>query len=75
MLGSSYDNRSINNKTEIDQATATTPYSRGGLLPIHHGDDGGDIGEGRDPYGGGSDRVSPPIFVVWACHLPWIFTQ
>ena len=59
MLGSSYGTRSMKNKREIDQATATNPSSRAGLLPLHHGDDGGDVGEGRDPSAGASGGVSP----------------
>jgi hypothetical protein len=52
MLGSSYGTRSMKNKREIDQATPTNSYSTGVLLPLHHGYDGGYIGEGKDPCGG-----------------------
>lgn len=56
MLGSSYGSKSMKNKREIHQATTTNPQSRGVLLPLHHGDDGGDVGEGGgDPSSG----VSP----------------
>jgi hypothetical protein len=33
---------------------------------LHHGDDGGDVGEGIDPSGGGSNIVPPLIFLVLA---------
>lgn len=59
MLGSSYGTKSMKNKREIDQATATNPQSRGGLLPLHHGDDVGDVGGDGDPSGGDSGGVSP----------------
>jgi hypothetical protein len=29
---------------EIDQDTGTNPYSRGGLVPLDHGDDEEDVG-------------------------------
>ena len=38
----------MKNMREIDQATATNPQSRGGLLPLGHGDDDEDVGEGGD---------------------------
>lgn len=58
MLGSSYGTKTMKNMREIDQATATNPQSRGGLLPSHHGDDVGDVGGGGDPPGGVSGGVS-----------------
>jgi hypothetical protein len=51
--------RTMKNMREIDQASATNPYSRGGLLPLDHGVDEEDVGEGGDPSCGGSDGVSP----------------
>ena len=51
--------RSMKNKREIDQATATNPQSRGGLLPLDRGVDEEDFGEGGDPSGGGSGGVFP----------------
>ena len=45
--------RTMKNMREIDQATITNPQSRGGLLPLDHGDDEEDVGEGGDPSGGG----------------------
>jgi hypothetical protein len=47
---------------EIGQATATNPYSRGGLLPLYGGDDGVDVVEGGEACVGDSDSISPPIF-------------
>jgi hypothetical protein len=41
---------------EIEQATATNPWSRGGLLPLHGSDDGVDVREG------GEAAFPPPIF-------------
>ena len=51
--------RTMKNMREIDQATATNPYSRGGLLPLDHGDDEEDVGEGGDPSSGDPGGVSP----------------
>jgi hypothetical protein len=44
---------------ERDQATATNPWSRGGLLPFHHGGGVGDVGEVGEATGDGSGSVSP----------------
>ena len=51
--------RTMKNMREIDQATATNPQSRGGLLPLDHGDDDEDVGEGGDPSSGGFGGVPP----------------
>ena len=51
--------RTMKNMREIDQATATNPQSRGGLLPLDHGDDEEDAGDGGDPSGGDPGGVSP----------------
>jgi hypothetical protein len=44
---------------EIGQATATNPQTRGGLLPLHGGNDGVDVGEGGEASGADSDSISP----------------
>jgi hypothetical protein len=49
----------LKHKRGIDQATSTNPYSRGGLLPLHGGVDGGDVGEVGEASGGDFDSVSP----------------
>ena len=51
--------RTMKNMREIDQATARNLQSRGGLLPLGHGDDDEDVGEGGDPSGGDPSGVSP----------------
>jgi hypothetical protein len=56
----------MKNLREIDQATATNPQSRGGLLPLGYGDDDEDVGEGGDLSGGTSGGVPPLIFTVVA---------
>jgi hypothetical protein len=48
----------MKNMKEMNQGTATNPWSRGGPLPLHHDDGGGDVGDGGDPSGGGSSGVS-----------------
>ena len=52
----------MKNKREIDQATATNPQSRGGLLPLHHGDDAGDVGGDGDIYNSKIHEVK--IFII-----------
>jgi hypothetical protein len=49
----------MKNKKKIDQATATKPYSKGGILPLDHGVDEEDVGEGGDLSGSDSDGFSP----------------
>jgi hypothetical protein len=44
----------------------TNPKYIGGVLPLHYGDGGGDVGEGRDPSGGHSSGVSPSN-IRWYC--------
>lgn len=71
----------MKNKREIDQATATNPYPRGILLTLHHGDDGRDVGQCRDPSGGGSGGVSPSnlrwfllcfgVYAALSSRKPW----
>ena len=43
----------------MDQVTTTNPQSRGGLLPLHHSDDGGDVGEDGDHPGSAPPEFSP----------------
>jgi hypothetical protein len=43
----------------MDQATVTNPYSRGGLLPLHGGVDGGDAREVGDVTRGDSGSIFP----------------
>jgi hypothetical protein len=47
---------------EIGQATDTNPSSRGGLLPLHSGDNGVDVGEGGEATGATLAAFPPPIF-------------
>jgi hypothetical protein len=49
----------LKHNREIEQATATNTYSRGGLLPLHGGDDGVDVREGGEASEGDSGSVSP----------------
>ena len=44
MIGSSCGSNTMKIKREIHQDTTTTPQSRGGLLPPHHGDEVLDLG-------------------------------
>jgi hypothetical protein len=62
MLGSSYDVYTLKHKREIGQATTTNPYSRGGLLPLHGGDDGADVREGGEASEVTPAAFPPPIF-------------
>ena len=59
MLGSSLGTNTMKNKRDINEATSTNPYSRGGLLPLHHGGDDLDLGEVEDLSGGGSGGEFP----------------
>jgi hypothetical protein len=53
----------LKHRRERDQATATNPQSRGGLLPLHGGVHGGDVGEVGEASGADSASFLPPIFV------------
>ena len=63
--------RTMKNMKEIDQATSTNPYSRGGLPPLDHGDDEEDVGEGGDPSSGRFGGVSPSN--LRCCSLCFVF--
>ena len=65
----------MKNKRDIDQATSTNPYSRGGLLPLHHGDGAGVVGEGGGATGGDSGSSSPSnLDSIFGCFLLWWFS-
>ena len=48
-------------KREIHQATSTNPYSRGGLLPPHHGDEVLDLGGVEISPWAAMEESSPPM--------------
>jgi hypothetical protein len=52
----------MKNKRERDIATATNPYYRGGILPLHHGDEGRVVGGDEVHTGSAPPEFSPPIF-------------